>query len=237
MRLQTGTVMIFLLAAISSCREPAKQRENIVLTPEGIIEASMQAVGSSNDRDLVTNITYFADCHSPKGAYTTELHSDTTGYTFFKQKYSFNKDSFVRVVQNRGKELGGIANPVSPETAFTIRSHEFMSILLELNKRFYDFKLADTLLPARREAYMLGAKDELGHDCWLHIDSTTLLLKDIRFQNPGNAAEMITTTFSAWRTVNGLNFPHHIEFTQGGGTYTFDIKTLKINDPGFKQIK
>lgn len=111
-----------------------------------------------------------------------------------------------------------------------------MSIVLELNKRFTDFRFADTLHPVEGRGFQIVAKDELGHESWLTIDSTTSLLKEIRFRNPDNANEIISTIFSSWIMVNGLNFPHHIEFTQAGRTYTFDIRTLKMNDPGFKQI-
>lgn len=230
-------IILSITTLLTSCKDHKAPEENFILDAEGIITASMNAVGSNNNRKSVANIIYIAVCRSPKGAYTTELHSDTTGYSFFKQVYSFDKDSFVQVIHNRGREPSGSPGPVSPETAYTVRSHEFINILLELNLRFHDFKGPDSIMPDRSKGYVVEAKDELGHDCWLNIDSTTLLLKEILFRDPGNEKEMISTKFSSWRTVNGLNLPHHIEFIQGGNTYTFDIRTLKINDPDFKQIK
>ncbi|MBK6828295.1 MAG: hypothetical protein IPG86_16205 [Chitinophagaceae bacterium] len=188
------------------------------------------------DRDKVASIIYVADCQSPNGAYTTELQSDTTGYTYFKQVYSFRKDSFIQVIHNRGRDTAQQHQPVSPETVYALRSHEFMSIVLELNKRFTNFKFADTLPAGKGRGFQLLAKDELGHESWLTIDSATSLIKEIRFPNPDNNSEIISTAFSSWKKVNEFNFPHHIEFTQAGRTYTFDIRTLKMNDPGFKQI-
>jgi hypothetical protein len=231
-----NVIFTIIISVILGCKEPKEPDQQHEKSAADLIEASIDGVGKKTDRDKVASIIYFADCRSPKGSYTTEMHSDTSGYTYFKQVYAFNRDSFIQVIHKRGTDTAQQHQPVSPETVYALRSHEFMSIVLELNKRFTDFKFADTLHTGKGRGFHIVAKDELGHDSWLTIDSATSLIKEIRFPNPDNNSENIFTAFSSWKKVNELNFPHHIEFTQAGRTYTFDIRALKINDPGFKQI-
>lgn len=243
MKTITYTKIIYTLVLtaglFTGCRQQETKTELIISTAADFTNAVLDAIGPKITRESIENISYRADCLSPKGAYTTEIHSDTSGYTMFRQTYTFKKDSFMAVIHKgtEGFMPSDRSATFSREMIFTFRSHEFFSLLLEINKRFKEIKdpvleLADSVKVLRVEA-----KDELGHACKIDLDSTSRLPSTIQFQDPANEKEQITTKFSRWKMINGLNLPHRILFIQGGNTYSFDIIELKINDPAFKQIK
>ncbi|MBK9728269.1 MAG: hypothetical protein IPO86_09150 [Saprospiraceae bacterium] len=178
---------------------------------------------------------------SPNGKYSTEMHTASGGYSYFKQVYSYKPAAFETVIENKasGYELGDSLIPLSKEALYTIRSHEFHNMVLEVDHRFHDFGNPEIIEVDGMKAYRLNAKDELNNDCTLFFDIKTGLFSALHFQNPADAKETIKTKFSDWKNVKDLLLPHHVDIDQSGKKYTFDFTKVIINSPDFyyKNVK
>ncbi|MBK6825684.1 MAG: hypothetical protein IPG86_01775 [Chitinophagaceae bacterium] len=229
----------FLLAPVvfySSCDLPLKA-EKKELNAEEVMTASLDAVGSPAARESIHSIICLAECSSPQGSYSTEMHTDSSGYSYFKQTYSYKPDSFEAIVQHKtaGWSTGPPRQFLSPEAIAVIRGHEFLNLVLQTDQRFSGFE--QPLLVARKngEYLQVNARNETGDTCTLFFDPVTHLFRELHFQNPGQPGEIIQTRFSDWRKVNDLQLPHHVEIIQAGKNYRFDFIKISLNDPGFRQ--
>ena len=221
-----------------NCTDQKKQN---LQTADGIIWASLNAVGTKTDREKIQNLVSLADCMSPNGKYTTEIHTAHVGYSYFKQEYSYKPVSFEAVIENKasGYMIGDSIEPLSREAIYAIRSHEFHSMILEIDQRFHDLEKPEMIKADSVNIYSIKAKDELNNGCKLFFDVKTGLLSAIHFQNPDSTKALIKTHFSNWKSVQGLLLPYHVDIDQSGKLYSFNFTGIRINDPGFsyKKIK
>lgn len=206
------------------------------MTAAEIIEASLNAVGNKADRQKISNLISLADCISPDGKYTTEIHTATDGYSFFKQVYSYKPELFEAVIENKinGFVISDSVKPLSKEAVYTIRGHEFHNIVLEADKRFHDFEKSGKIETDTAKLYELKAKDELNHPCSLFFDADNGLLTALHIQNPDDANEVLKIKFSNWKKIQGLLLPYHVEIDQSGKIYKFNFIKLQFNSPDFK---
>lgn len=206
------------------------------MTAAEIIEASLKAVGNKADRQKISNLISLADCISPDGKYTTEIHTATDGYSFFKQVYSYKPALFEAVIENKinGFVISDSVKPLSKEAVYTIRGHEFHNIVLEADKRFHDFEKAGKIETDTAKLYELKAKDELNHSCSLFFDADNGLLTALHIQNPDDANEVLKIKFSNWKKIQELLLPYHVEIDQSGKVYKFNFIKLQFNSPDFK---
>jgi hypothetical protein len=203
---------------------------------EKIILASLDAIGTKEDRQKIQNLISSADCISPDGKYTTEIHTASGGYSYFKQIYSYKPTEFEAFIENRdsGFIISDTLIPLSQETISMIRGHEFQNIVLEIDKRFHDFEKPENIESDGMKAYRIKVKDEANNECSLFFDVTTGLLSAIHFQNPGSVKENIKTRLSNWKEVQGILLPFHADIDQSGKLYIFDFNSIIFNSPGFK---
>ncbi len=226
---------LLFFALLCSCNSAGNKRENNEITAGSIINKSLDAVGDKVNRDGVRNIVAFANCVSPKGNYTTEIHTSSEGYSFFKQVYSFNPQSFEARIRNKayGFQIGDSTKALSKEAVFTIRSHEFYNLILDVQQRFREFTKPEDVL--NEHLYKITGKDELEHPCALFFDKQTALLKAIHLQNPENEKDLLITTFSDWKKIEGLQLPTHISIDQSGKKYSFDFIKIDLNSREFEK--
>jgi hypothetical protein len=205
-------------------------------TVEQIIQTSLDAIGKKSDREQIKNLVSLADCISPNGKYTTEIHTAQDGYSYFKQVYSYRPVTFEAVIENKtnGYVIGDSIKPMSREAIYTIRGHEFHNIQLEVDQRFHDLGEPEIMETNSMKTCQLKAKDELNNDCLLLFDVKTGLLSAIHFQNPDSTKEIIKTSFSNWKKVQELLLPHHVDIDQSGKLYSFDFTNISFNSPDFK---
>lgn len=211
---------------------------NGTATADEIVLASLDAVGNKRDRNKIQNLVSFAECSSPNGKYSTEIHTASGGYSYFRQVYSYKPAVFEAVIENRtnGYSIADPGKPLSAGSVYTIRGHEFINMVLETDRRFHNFGEKEKTRMGSVETFRLKAKDELNHDCFLFIDVKTGLLSAIHLQNPEETKEIIKISFSGWKEVEKLLLPHQVTIDQGGKIYSFNFIRIMFNSPGF-QIK
>ena len=227
-----GWFFFLLTILLYSCSNPEDQ------SAEKIIQASLNAIGKKADSEKIKNLVSLADCISPNGKYTTEIHTDSGGYSYFKQVYSYKPKPFEAVIENKdsGFIISDTLVPLSKEIISMIRGHEFQNIILEVDKRFHDFEKPEKIDTSKVMAYRIKAKDELNNVCLLFFDQKTKLLSAIHSQNPADPKEVIETEFSNWQTQQQLLLPKHIDIKQGEKRYSFDFTKIMFNSPDFKMF-
>ena len=230
-----GNFWILLFYVFHGCISQSTQ------TAEQVIQTSLNAVGKIADREKIQNMVSLADCISQNGKYTTEIHAARGGYSYFKQVYSYKPAAFEAIIENKtnGYVFGDSIKSLPPEAVYTIRSHEFHNMVLEVNQRFHDFEKPENIEADGMKAYKLKAKDELNNECTLFFDVKTGLLSALHFQNPADAKEIIIIIFSSWRKLQNLLLPQHVDIDQSGKKYTFDFTKVIFNSPDFhyKNVK
>lgn len=228
--------LIFLIPGMICCSCKGRQEKKIQYA-EQVIAASLLAVGTKENRERISNIFFLADCVSPQGRYTTEVHTAAGGYTYFKQLYSYKPAAFEAIVYNRasGVETGNPVKQLNGDAIYTIRGHAFVNTILEVDQRFHDFQQPEMVTADSMRSYRLKAKDELDHPCYLFFDETTNLFTALQIQDPANEKEVIIIRFSGWKRVQELQAPHRIEINQGDKVFTFDLTRIVFNDPGFQK--
>lgn len=231
----SATILLGILI-LSSCKNKNDHLHKNRLTAKDIVEASLNAIGEKTSRIHVTNLISKANCISPHGSYTTEIHTASNGYTYMKQIFSYRPEPFEAVIENKtsGYSIGDSLRPLSKESLSVIRGHEFQNIVLEVNQRFHDFELVENEEKDRMNNYKLKAKDELEKINFIFFDKKTHLLTEMHFPNPSDENEMILTKFSNWKKTNNLQLPYHVEINQNGKIYSFEYTKLILNSPDFK---
>lgn len=226
----TGCFCFLLCNLLYSCSNSKEQ------SAEKIIQASLNAVGTKADRDKIQNLVSFADCISPDGKYTTEIHTASDGYTYFKQVYSYNPELFEAVIENkiRGFSISDSVKPLSKEVVYTIRGHTFQNIVLEQDKRFHDFERPVKTERDGLKMYEVKAKDELNHPCLIFFDHDSMLPTALHIQNPGDVHEVLKIKFSNWKKIQGILMPCKVTIDQSGKVYSFNFTKLRFNSPDFK---
>lgn len=225
------------LAFILSCGSKQGSKKNGPLTAEDIIVASLDSIAPAIARSKVENMITIANCVSPSGNYTTEVHTTPDGYTLFRQEYTYNPSPFEAIIENdtAGYSIADPSANLPPEAVYVVRSHAFHLQLLQVQQRFHSFSRQDTVQKGDTTLYRIRAKDELDNDCTLYFDPDTGLLSILEILNPDNKQEMISTQFTEWRKTGDLKLPYHINIYQGSKLFTFDFLRIDINSPVFKK--
>jgi len=200
-----------------------------------LIEKSVQSV--LHDKSIETIIA-FAECQSPKGKYTTEVHSGPDEYTYFKQVYSYRDTPFeaVAIRYDSGFQVDSDSVFSLPSNAVSIiKGHEFHEILIEPARRFHDFKEPVSITEEGKIFYRVGALDNLNNPVELFFDAGTSELEMLTTRNPAEADEIIRLIYSNKKQIQGFALPMHVEIWQGEQKFIFDYTTVKINSNDFKR--
>ena len=225
-------IFSLLFTAIGSTQN---KREQKLPSSSTILKASLKAIGKTKAIHNIDNLVSLAQCKSPSGAYTTEVHTHRNGYAYFKQVFTYRETPFELITKgtSSGFILGKKQEVVTPNTVYAIRSHHFHNVILEVQQRFHDFEPARLVTISGQDFFQINAKDELNHLCSLFFDTSTHRLSAFHIQNPDNLLEIIKTRFSDWRNIQGLDLPQHLEIEQGDKIFTFDFVSIILNAPDF----
>lgn len=238
--MRSGASYLFILTHlvfIFGCGSRTENKNKDILTADDVVVSSLISLGPDTARRNVENIIALADCVSPGGKYTTEVHADTGGYMLFRQEYTYKPAPFEAVIENDtiGYSMDDPSARLSKEMVYGIRSHAFHLVLLQLQQRFHSFSKPVTVQNDSVILYRITAKDELKNDCTLYFDRTTGLLSVLEILNPDNKQEVIRTVFTDWRKTGDILLPYHIDIYQGSKWFTFDFIRIDINSLSFKK--
>src|SRR5215203_835964 len=160
--------LLFVLFVFLSCNnsdknaeDPQKAIETKKTEATNIIAESMKVVAPDSLRKEFKNLISIADCMSPLGKYTTQVNTTSDGYMYFKQTFSYKPETFEAVLLKDAAwySLDDTTKMLPSSLVYTIRSHAFHNILLELPERFHDFESADTVEHNGKMLYRVKAKD------------------------------------------------------------------------------
>lgn len=207
-------------------------------TAADLIEESMNVLNGS---DTIETIQAIANCQSPEGGYTTEIHSMKDDYTYFKQVYSYRDIPFEAVVLriDTGFQIHTDSSHtgLSAAAIHIIKGHEFHEILFELNKRFHQFGEPESVMEESMKLFRVSAVDMQNNPVDLFFHQQAGTLESMSFVNPDDSKEVIRITFSNRKQIQGILLPMHVEILQGEKQFSFDYTSVKINGVDFRPWK
>ena len=236
-------LLLLLLSVLFSCNNPDKiSDENIPKVEkksgQPTIIASLNAVAPDSVRKNFQNLISVADCVSPLGKYTTQVNTDSGGYMYLKQGFSYGPKPFEAVLLKNSAWfiLGDSTGPLPSALVFTVRSQAILNVLLEPLQQFHDFEDAGPIKMNDQILQKIKAKDKINNYCALYFDTVDRKLSAWEFINPDRRIDTILVRFSDWKNTGGFNLPFHADIEQRGKQLTFDFTRIEINSLNFKRI-
>lgn len=200
-----------------------------VLTSAEILAAAEAAMGTEDARASIRSISAIAACHGPKGDYETRIISDRDGNLSFQQFFSDHKN-IEGILDGRGWQLdnSGRSESIDAIEASVLRGHEFPMMVLDLRRRFHDFKSIGRAQFEGQGTTQIAMTDDFGHSASAYFSLTSHLPVGLISTN-SRTGKPITIRFDAWRLVGGVNLVSHVTILYGAETWVFDFKALNLN--------
>lgn len=221
-------ILSIVCAGLSGCNQTSSS--------EGLIKNSVRLITKG---DSIETIIAIAECQSPQGTYSTEVHSGPDDYTYFKQVYTYRDKPFEGIVVYLDSGFQVRADsllPLSASAIQIIKGHEFHEILVELQQRFHAFQEPESMiLYDKPYYYRVSALDKLNKPVELFFNGLDYTMDVLTVRNPEDSTEIIRIEYSDRRKVQGFILPMHVEIIQGDKRFVFDYTSVKINDSDFKR--
>ena len=224
---------------VSAEKKEANNSDTVLKKPAlpGIVLASMAVIAPDSVRKDFQNLTTMADCVSPLGKYTTQINTTSDGYMYFKQVFSYKRETFEAVLLKDSAwfSLNDSIGRLPSSLVFYIRSHGFHNMLLEVSQRYHDFESTDTVNLFDKRLYRIKAKDALGQVNSLYFDMADNRLSAWKFYNPRRRTDSLLVRFSDWRNTGSFNLPFRVDIDQAGKHMGFNFTRIEVNSPEFKR--
>ena len=199
---------------------------------QAIFDASLAALGAPAAVAAIQTISAIAACTSPRGTYTTEIHSARGGRVWFKQTWA-NRNPIAIVINPHGAwatdTVTGETDTLDAQTVSMIRGHEFQMIPLTLPERFTEIRADGRAEFAGKECFAVQARDDLNLPCTLYFDSENFRWLGALLTNSQRVNETVRVVVNEWREVANVCLPAHVTATDSSGDYVLDFQQLVVN--------
>ena len=219
MKTSHSYALLLLIFAVTSCVE----RQPI----EGVLSLNPKYT-------LIQEVVSIANCSSPFGTYTTEVHSLADGSCYFIQKFSDMETPFRVHVDSIYQgyvmdETNVVLDTLSTEDVEMVRSHEIHKMSIDPN-HFYSklqFKKKVTHLEKDHELYL--GEDRLGNPVRLLYSPDEKLISKIELRNPKDTTQTIELFYDMWVQSSYGEMAKQIHIVQAQkDTFFFDFNTLEV---------
>jgi hypothetical protein len=193
------------------------------------------------DSKLVQTIITKADCTSPNGAYTTEIHSSSDGYLFFRQIADKDKSEYKAVVLNKEeafdlKDGFTLGDKIPKEAIVMLQGHDFQRMALTPEFFFGTLKYEGKETFQSEKCKKYKGTDALGNPVSLFFNKKEQL-SGLSFPNSLNPSETIEILFKEWGTSDYGQIVKKVEIIQAGkDVFTFNFTEVIFNSPLFEFI-
>ena len=211
----------FLLILLTSCIEKDGEQKGLYL---------------SEGYDQILDIISIADCDSPFGKYTTEVHSFKKGGCFFEQNFADSNSSFIVKVDSNQRgyilnEMEIITDTLSESDVEMIRGHEIHKMSIDPHFFFKDIDYINQASSQESGQERYRGKDRINNPVEITYDPNKKLISKIESLNPRDTSQIIEILFDKWIPSTYGDMVKEIRIIQAKkDTFYFDFVTLKIRD-------
>ena len=182
----------------------------------------------------IQDIISIADCSSPFGEYTTEVHSLADGSCYFIQKFDDNEVPFAVKVDsiNQGYLIGennSIIDTLSREDVEMIRSHEIHKMSIDPSHFYSDLQYKKNATYKEKEHELYKGVDGLGNSVHIFYCREEKLISKIELQNPKDTTQTIELFYDGWVQSKYGAMVKEIHIVQAKkDTFFFTFKSVEI---------
>ncbi len=182
----------------------------------------------------IQDIISIADCNSPFGTYTTEVHSLSDGSCYFIQKFNEAEAPFrVRVDSiQQGyvvDENNSVIDTLSQEDVEMIRSHEIHKMSIDPNHFYSKLQFKSKVIHQEKDHELYTGEDRLGNPVRLFYKPDEKLISKIELRNPKDTTQTIELFYDGWVESKYGEMAKEIRIVQAEkDTFYFNFRFLEI---------
>ena len=223
-------LLLFSFMVIFSCKNENSTNTNNASEHDLVLDSTY---------DQIQTIASVAQCQGVDLQYTTEVHSTSDGYTFFRQRFEDRPDDMAVVLPNfqtgfsinrRTKEIDTLDKAVQE----VIRAHEFHKMSIFPKSMFENLRYAESVDFHGRECDKFSGVDRSGLDVELYYNPVKKRVEGLQMINMLDTTETILVTHKSWTDSEYGKLLKSLELVQAGkDTFTFEFTEVEINGPDF----
>ncbi|WP_156102170.1 hypothetical protein [Muricauda sp. MAR_2010_75] len=182
----------------------------------------------------IQDIISIADCNSPFGTYTTEVHSLSDGSCYFIQKFNEAETAFrVRVDSTHQgyliSENNSVIDTLSQEDVEMIRGHEIHKMSIDPNHFYSKLQFKSKVIHQEKDHELYTGEDRLGNPVRLLYSSAEKLISKIESRNPKDTTQTIELFYDTWLQSKYGAMVKEIHIVQAKkDTFFFTFKSVEI---------
>jgi hypothetical protein len=201
-------------------------------TPDNLFESSRAALGTPQAIAAIESISAFANCTSPHGEYTTEIHSARGGRVRFKQTWA-NRNPIQVIINSDGAWatdiVTGESDPIDAPSVSMVREHEFQMLPLTLAERYHDAQPAQEIEWNNVSCFQIQARDDMHLPCAHFFRRDDHRWLGMELTNTRHVGNTIRVVVQEWRTVENVLLPSRVSAIDANGEYILDFNDIRLN--------
>ena len=211
----------FYIIAFVCCSENKTDIREIVLLPS---------------YSQIKNIISIADCISPFGLYTTEVHSSHDGSCYFMQKFSDTEAPFEVKINsdNQGfliNQQNSTLDTLSLEDVEMIRGHEIHKLSMNPAFFFDEIRHSKSIEFEGSINEIYTGKDGLRNPVSIYYNKRKKLINKIELLNPKDTLQSIEIIYAKWVPSKYGEIAKVVDIVQAKkDTFSFNFKSINIRD-------